>query len=468
MIQKSFNHLDQAILDELKAICGEGRVLSYGSNLEKYSRDESNQESAEPDVVVFPEAASEVSRILELANKTGVPVTPRGTGTGVTGGAVPCLGGIVMAMERMNKILDIDVDNLMAVVEAGVITDDLKRKVEEKGLFYPPDPSSMDMCTIGGNLAECAGGAMAVKYGVTKDYVCGLEVVYPDGTCEKLGGKIVKNVAGYDLIQLLIGSEGTLGVITQVTLKLIPKPKYSATLLVAFNSTDTSACVVSEILKQKIVPAAMELLDERCICAVEKYLNCTFPYSKAKVLVLIRLMEHHESVISSMIQDIKKVCKQFQPQYIKEAFSSKEEDVLWKVRRSVRPALKALSPDKISEDIVVPRREISRAIKAIEALAKKHQMEIFCYGHAGDGNLHVQVLRIKEDEDTWRQKTPNVIKDIFRIAIDLGGTITAEHGIGLAKRSYLSMALGKKTLEIMKNIKEAFDPNGILNPGKIF
>jgi len=269
MIQKTFNHLNQAILDELISICSEERVLSYGPSLSKYSRDESNQRGRDPEVVVFPEAAAEVSRILKLANNTGIPVTPRGTGTGVTGGAVPS-GGIVMAMERMNKILDIDVDNLMAVVEAGAITDDLKRKAEEKGLFYPPDPSSMDICTIGGNLAECAGGAMAVKYGVTKDYVCGLEVVYPDGTCESLGGKIVKNVAGYDLIQLLVGSEGTLGVITQVTLKLIPKPKYSATLLVAFNSTGTSACVVSEILKQKIVPAAVELLDERCIYAVRK------------------------------------------------------------------------------------------------------------------------------------------------------------------------------------------------------
>lgn len=467
-----FRTIDESLIQALKNVCTSGSVSDASDILAKYSTDETTQntqgKSARPDLVVCPRTRDEVSEILKICQVEKIPVTPRGAGTGVTGGALAIHGGIVLSCEYLNRILEIDCDNLMITVEPGVITEDLRNAVAEKGLFYPPDPSSMHTCSIGGNLAEGAGGPNAVKYGVTKDYVCGLEVVYPDGSIGRLGGKFVKNVTGYDLVSLLIGSEGTLGIFTQIILRLLPLPQYSRSLLMSFMTHDQASKAVSSIIRSKIIPAAIEFLDIQCIRAVEQYLNERFRLSQGQAFLLVRLDGYHEEILHAEMTCIKNIVKEYGAKDVLCAATEEEQEHLWRFRRNIRPALKILSPEKISEDIVVPRSRIPECISRVNALSAKYKMNIFCYGHAGDGNVHVQILKRSISDEQWQNITPDVIKEVFQIALDLGGTITAEHGIGTTKKDYLSMALDAKTIAVMKSIKQQLDPNNILNPGKIF
>ena len=456
--------LSARILEELLSIVGPENVATEKQDLLCYSYDATQMEFI-PDAVVYPADSEEVSRILRLANSERIPVFPRGAGSGFTGGSLPRGGGIVLVTTRMDKILRIDADNLIAEVEPGVVTEDFQIAVEKIGLFYPPDPASLKFSTLGGNVAECAGGPRAVKYGVTKDYVMGLELVLPTSEIIRTGGETVKGVVGYDLTKLVCGSEGTLGVITKIIFRLLPLPEAKKTILAIFDSIDGAAYAVSAIIKAKVIPTTLEFMDHATLQCVDRRFNLGLPEEGKAVLIIEvdgdkELIEKQAGLIHGLITPFGLV--QFRV-----ARDAAESEQLWKVRRLVSPSLRDINPTKYNEDIVVPRSKVPDIIHHIENIRKRYDIPILNFGHAGDGNIHVNVM-IDREIPGMDEKAHEAIREIFHATIDLGGTMSGEHGIGLSKAPYITMELSTDQINAMRAIKKALDPNNILNPGKIF
>ncbi|MCL1980185.1 MAG: FAD-binding protein, partial [Proteobacteria bacterium] len=386
-------------------------------------------------------------------------------GSGFTGGSLPVRGGIVLVLTRMNRILEIDADNLIAIVEPGVVTSRLQKEVERQGLFYPPDPASKDFSTLGGNVAECAGGPRCVKYGVTRDYVLGLTVVTPTGSVIRTGGRTMKNVVGYDLTRLFVGSEGTLGIVTQIILRLLPKPAARTTMLVAFATIDGAAQAVSAIIRGKIIPTALEFMDGSAIDCVRRATSLDLPLECRAVLIIE--VDGDRALLADQARKILDIIRPLGVLETRTAETAEDSEAIWKVRRSVSPSLRAVNPHKFNEDIVVPRSRVPAMIRALEDISARYGVPIVNFGHAGDGNIHVNVMVDLKQEgmaDTVRR----ALDEIFRTTVKLGGSVSGEHGIGTAKAPYIAMELDEPTLAAMRAVKQALDPNNIMNPGKIF
>jgi glycolate oxidase len=418
-----------------------------------------------PDAVLFPKNTQEISAILRLANEKGFFVIPRGSGSGMTGGSLAVNGGVIIVMSRFNRILEIDMDNLIAHVEPGVLTGHLHKAVEEKGLFYPPDPSSSEFSTLGGNLAECAGGPRAVKYGVTRDYVLGLEAVLPTGELIHTGVQTAKGVVGYDLTRLLIGSEGTLGIITRMTLKLLPLPEAVRAMTAVFDTLEAAAVTVSNLIRTGIIPRTIEFMDNASIRCVERYLKIDLPVD-AGALLLIEV-DGKVDEANMLIKQLETLCMTQGAKRVRVAETKEEVASLWKARKAISPALFQYGPDKINEDIVVPRSKIPLMVRKINALKKETGLTMVSFGHAGDGNIHFNIMLDKKNTAELK-KAENAIEDLFDYTLELGGTISGEHGVGITKAPYMAKEIGPVERGLMKKIKTVFDPKGILNPGKIF
>jgi glycolate oxidase len=460
--------IDGRILDALRGIAGPENVLIGADEREPYTHDEEPGLQAWPAAVVRAGTTAEVGRILALASRESIFVTCRGGGTGLSGGAVPVRGGIVLSLERMNRIIEIDRENLMAVVEPGVITGDLHRAVEAEGLFYPPDPASLDTCTIGGNLATGAGGPRAVKYGTTRDYVCGLEAVLPSGDVIACGGKLVKNSTGYNLAQLLVGSEGTLAVITGVTLRLLPLPAARIDLLVPFPDLDSAARTVSDIIRERLVPTTIEFMDRESILACERLMEKELPFHDAAAHLLIQLDGESREAAEADGARVGALCEQNGAPDVLVAQDRPARDRLWEARRLLLEAVKNESAVIHMEDLVVPRAAIPALVRGVRELSARHGVRCIAYGHAGDGNVHVNMLKAQLSDAQWAAAVPALESDLFELALSLGGMISGEHGIGFTRRDHLERTLGPEQVRLMERIRAAFDPNGILNPGKIF
>ncbi len=455
----------------LKKIVGERYVvLGDADKLEPYSHDEVAEEAYAhmPEALVRPGSAEEIAAVIKLANREKIPVTPRGAGSGLSGGAVPVCGGIVLLLDRMNRILEIDPANMMITVEPGVVTNEINQVLKESGLFFAGYPMSLETCFIGGNVAENAGGGKAVKYGVTARYVTGLEVVTPTGEIVRLGGKLVKDVTGYNLIGLMVGSEGTLGIFTKIILKLLPLPKANVDLLVLFKTAEAAIAAVSKILAAA-TPTAIEFMDESSFRTSCEYLHETIPYHEAGAMLLISVDGMDPAGVESVYEETGEVCLAAGAIEVYVADNHTTSERIWKVRRNIAEAFKVFSPHQSIEDIVVPTANIARMVSALQELSRKWDCPIPCYGHAGDGNLHATpVMNPAWSLAEWHEKTPLILKDIYTMARDLGGTISGEHGIGHKRKAYMPLVVRKEYLDMMRAIKRALDPNNILNPGKIF
>lgn len=450
-------------LAELKKIIAPGSLLTGPADLEEYATDSTKMRFM-PDAVAFPSTGEEIAQIFRLANREYFPIIPRGGGSGKSGGALPVKGGLVLAMDRFNRILHIDTENLIARVEPFVITEVFQQEVEKLGLFYPPDPASADVSTIGGNVAECAGGLRGLKYGVTGDYVLGLTVVLPTGEIIKTGVETMKGVAGYDLTSLIVGSEGTLAVITSITLKLLPRPEAKKTMIVFFRGIETAARTVSNIIRGKVIPATLEFLDRMSIECVRSHIK--FPIPDVTEAILLIEVDGSEMVVEDDAKQVRKICMSSGATEFRLADSKDEVEELWEARRKVSDSMLDLKPGKISEDVVVPRNRIPDLIRFLEELSKKYSLPIPAYGHAGDGNLHVNILLDNTPDEKKRGEM--VVRELLQRVIDLGGTITGEHGIGITKAMFMDMEFSPPAIRLMKQIKGVFDPNNVLNPGKIF
>ncbi|WP_249436100.1 FAD-linked oxidase C-terminal domain-containing protein [Paenibacillus sp. Marseille-Q4541] len=418
-----------------------------------------------PDAVMNPQNTEQISAILKIANAHQIPIIPRGSGTNLAGGTIPIEGGIVLNMNRFNEIYEIDEQNLTATLGPGVITADLHEAVEAVGLFYPPDPGSMRISTIGGNMAQCAGGMRGLKYGVTKDYIMGLEYVLPSGEILRSGGKNVKDVAGYDMTRLLVGSEGTLAVITEITVKLVPLPETKRTLVAYYNNLVDAARTVEKIIAAKVIPATMEFLDQGTMQVVDDYAKLGLPL-EMKSMLLIEQDGEEEAVVRD-IQRIAEIARQQGAERVEIASTLAEGAKLMAARRAALSALSRSKPTTIMEDATVPRSRLAEMVETVERVAEKYHLWICTFGHAGDGNLHPTCMTDERDQEEM-QRVEQAFDEIFRSAIELGGTITGEHGVGLAKMNYLHLKVGAGGIELMKQIKAAFDPNHIMNPGKMF
>ena len=450
-------------------IIGNENVLIDKESLFNYSHDETEDLSFLPEVVLKPSSAQEISSILKYCNEKIIPVTPRAAGTGLSGGALPVMGGVLLSIERLNKIIEIDERNLQVVTEPAVITQDLQETVAAKGLFYPPDPSSRGSCFIGGNVSENAGGSKAVKYGVTKDYVLNLEVVLPNGEIVWTGANVLKNSTGYNLTQLMIGSEGTLGVITKIVLKLIPFPKFNLLMLVPFFSAEKACEAVSAIFRAGITPSALEFMERDAIDWTLRFVdNVNLPVKEEiQAHLLIEVDGNNMDVLMSDCEIISAVVMQYECDEILFAENEKQKEYLWRLRRRVGEAVKSHSIYK-EEDTVVPRAELPKLLKGVKEIGKKYGFKSVCYGHAGDGNLHVNILKEDMSDEAWNNELTKAIREIFQLTVSLGGTLSGEHGIGFVQKGYMDIAFNQQLIDIQKQIKSVFDPKGILNPGKIF
>lgn len=457
------NHIEQ-----FKQIIGAKNVFTDEENLEKYSRDATEKLQFFPNVILKPRTAEEISEILKICNKDLIPVTPRGGGTGLSGGALAWKGGVLVSTERMNSIIEIDERNLQVTTEPGVITEVLQNAVKEKDLFYPPDPASKGSCFIGGNIAENSGGPKAVKYGVVKDYVLNLEVVLPTGEIIWTGANVLKNVTGYNLTQLFVGSEGTLGIVTKIVLKLIPLPRFDLVMLATFISLDKACEAVTGIFRAGFNPSGLELMDIDSVKLAAAKTQTILPTTNdLEAHLIIEVDGNNEEVLMQEMEQILQLLENFDAKDILFANDFKQKEELWKLRRRVAEIVKA-DGYTIEEDTVVPRAELAKLINGIKKLGNQHNFTAVCYGHAGDGNLHV---RIKKEgiENSWQnEKMKSVLRKLFELVKGLGGTITAEHGVGLIQKDFLEIVYTQKHIQLLKEIKKVFDPNNILNPGKIF
>ena len=422
--------------------------------------------SHRPNAVVSPLTAEEVAAVVRVAQRMGMAVVPRGGGTGLAGGSVPSEGGIVINTTMMNRILELDGPNMVAVVQPGVINAELQAEVEKRGLFYPPDPQSLRQCTIGGNVATTAGGPRCLKYGTTKDYVLGLQVVLADGRIIRTGGKMIKVQTGYNLTQLFVGSEGTLGVITEVTLRLIPKPRHKGTIMAVFNRLDDAAETVNRILLAGILPLALEMMDNDCIRSVEAYKPFGLPLD-AETVLLIDQDGNDSRVVLNELDEIARLALEGGAVEVRRAGTPAESEALWQARRAVSPAISRLRPNKLGEDISVPRAAIPAMVRKVKEIAERNRLPIPLFGHIGDGNLHPNILCDLKDQGEM-ERVQAAAREIFEAAIDLGGTLSGEHGIGTLKREFLHRSLDAAQIEIMSRIKWALDPDNRLNPGKVF
>ncbi|MFH1675811.1 MAG: FAD-linked oxidase C-terminal domain-containing protein [bacterium] len=462
-----FNRLTDSHVDSLRAIVGEKFVLTDDESLKIASCDETEDLCFTPDIVVRPGSANEISEILKLASREKIPVTPRGGGTGLSGGALPVYGGIVLLMDRFDKILEIDSENFFAVVEAGVITQNFRDEVEKVGLFYPPDPASRGSCFIGGNIAENSGGPRAMKYGVTKDWVYGLEVVLPNGDIIDTGGKLIKNVAGYNLSQIFVGSEGTLGIVTKATMRLIAKPKFSSLLLCAFDDPFIACSTVVKMRISGIAPSACEFLERDALEMAGQHLEKKIPNVESAAQLLIEIDGNDEDRLSEEVERAGAICHESGSTDILIADTGAKVTELWEIRTAVGEAVKAHSVYK-EEDTVVPPARLPDLYVGVKKICAVHGVRSVCYGHAGDGNLHVNLLKDMLSDSEWKEKLPPAIEEIFAHCVSLGGTISGEHGIGWSQKPWLHLALSEAEFNLMRAIKKALDPNGILNPGKVF
>jgi glycolate oxidase len=448
---------------KLRDALGADHVLDNAAALVPYSADALGIGAA-PDLVITPGSVQEVAQVARLCNEHRVPLVVRGAGTGYTGGAVPTAGGVVLSMERLNRILEIDETNLLAIVEPNVITGELQRAVERVGLFYPPDPASLEMSSIGGNVAECAGGPRAFKYGTTKRYVLALEAVLPTGEIIETGSKAVKNVVGYDLTQLLVGSEGTLAIITKITLRLVPKPPARATLTASFPHVQGAVDAVTALLQRRVVPAAIELIDADSLRAAEAFAGR--PIAAGDALLIVEC-DGTPAAVEEEIGRVDEACRDVGALEVRRAASEAEREALWTVRRQVSLALRATGLLKINHDVVVPRGRVPELFAVVEELRSRFQLRIASFGHAGDGNIHVNLM-IEKSDTAARARAKEAEWLLFERVVGLEGSISGEHGIGFAKAPYLSLELSTDEIALMKRLKAAFDPNNILNPGKIF
>ena len=462
-----YNKVTPEIIEKLRQIAGAENVFTDDESLENHSEDETEDLSFPPEVVVKPANSSEISEIFKLANSYKIPVTPRGGGTGLSGGALAIYGGICLSMARLNRIIEIDEKNFQAIVEPGVITQVFQEEVEKLGLFYPPDPASRGSCFLGGNLAECSGGPRAVKYGVTKDYVLGIEAVLPTGEIINAGGRVLKNVTGYNLTQLIVGSEGTLAVITKIIFRLIPLPRHKKVILAAFSTLGDGTDAVARIFQKGITPSAIEFMEKAAVRAAEERQNKKFPNSEAEAQLFIEVDGNYPEQLDKDIELIAEVIEEFNPLDVVLAEDEQKVQDVWSLRRGIGEAVKSISPYK-EEDTVVPRANMTKLIKGVKEISAKYGITTICYGHAGDGNIHVNILKDKLDNETWEKNLDSAIREIFQLTVSLEGMISGEHGIGYSQKSYLPIALSEAELNLMKNINQTFDPNNILNPGKIF
>ncbi len=463
------NAITPQLLEQFKIILGADFVFTDTDSIEKYGKDETEQLHYAPQVVVKPRHANEIAQLLKICNEHLIPVTPRGAGTGLTGGALPHLGGLVISMERFNSILEIDEQNLQVTTEPGVITEVLQNAVKEKGLFYPPDPASKGSCFIGGNIAENSGGPKAVKYGVVKDYVLNLEVVLPTGEIIWTGSNVLKNATGYNITQLIVGSEGTLGIVTKIVLKLIPHPKFDLLMLAPFNSLEKASEAVSAIFRAGITPSAMELMEIDAITLASKMLDSTaIPITENLAAhLIIEVDGNNMEVLMSEMEAIAEVLSQYEAGELFFADDAQQKNELWKIRRRANEA--AVSAGyTIEEDTVVPRAALPQLIKGVKELGVKNGFKVVCYGHAGDGNLHIRINHPSIKKSYGSEEMNAILTQLFILVKGLGGTISGEHGIGLIQKSYMPVLFDEVSLEIMRGIKKTFDPNQILNPGKIF
>lgn len=464
-----FQKITPATTESLKNIVGKEYVFTDEESLKYYGHDETEDLCFLPQVVVKPRTAEEIASILKICNQEHIPLTPRGAGTGLSGGALPVHGGIILSMERFNRILNIDERNLQATVEPGVINQVFQEAVMEKGLFYPPDPASRGSCFLGGNVAERAGGPKAVKYGVTKDYVLNLEVVLPTGEIIWTGANVLKNSTGYNLTQLITGSEGTLGIITKIVFRLIPLPKHNLLMLAPFFSAIKACEAVSAIFRAGITPSALEFLERDAIDWAIKYIDGISIKVKDEIQahLIIEVDGNDTDVLMKECEKIMDILQQFECDEILFADTREQKNALWKMRRSVAEAVKTHSVYK-EEDTVVPRAELPALLAGVKNIGKKYGFQSVCYGHAGDGNLHVNIIKNNMSDEQWKNILPQGIREIFQLCVKLGGTISGEHGIGWVQKEYMDIAFTEKSVNIQKQIKSVFDPNGILNPGKIW
>lgn len=466
--------LNEEIIKKLTSIVGEENLFTDEDRLAEYGHDKTEDLVFLPDVVLRPGTTQEVSEILKICNQHKISVTPRGAGTGLAGGALPVQKGVILSMERFNKILNIDELNLQATVEPGVITEVFQNTVKGKGLFYPPDPASKGSCFLGGNLANNSGGPKAVKYGVTRDYVLNMEVVLPTGEIIWTGANVMKNSTGYNLTQLMCGSEGTLGVITKIVFKLRGYPQKNVLLLIPFTTNEEACKAVAAIFIEGITPSGMEFFEReagvKTIEYCEKVLNSPvttqLPENMGAYL-LCELDGNDEDVLMKDAERVMAVVERFEIGEVLFADSTLQKEELWKVRKNISPAVNWKTVTK-SDDVVVPRSQLPKLITGIKEIGKQYDFNTVCFGHLGDGNLHVNFLREEISDHDWETKVPEGIGEVFKLVVSLGGTLSGEHGVGITKRPYMSIAMDEVNLNLMRGIKKVFDPNSILNPGKIF
>jgi glycolate oxidase len=466
--------LSHELIDQFRAIVGEQFIIVDEEQRTEYGHDKTEDYLFLPDLVIKPGTPEEVSAILKVCNQYKVPVTPRGAGTGLAGGAIPVRKGVVISMERFNKILEIDELNLQATVEPGVITEVFQNAVKAKGLFYPPDPASKGSCFLGGNLANNSGGPKAVKYGVTRDYVINMQVVLPTGEIIWTAANVLKNSTGYNLTQLMCGSEGTLGIITKIVFKLRGFPQKNVLLFIPFVTNEEACKAIAAIFVEGITPSGMEFFEREAAIKTyeycEKVLNSpvtTKLVDGMDAYLLCELDGNDEEVLMRDAERVMNVVEKFQSGEVLFAESSAQKEELWKVRKNISPAVNWYTLTK-SDDVVVPRNKLPKLIQGIKAIGKQFGFNTVCFGHLGDGNLHVNILKEDISEHDWETKIPEGIGEIFKLTVSLGGTLSGEHGIGIAKRPYMPIAMSEVNLNLMRGIKKVFDPNGILNPGKIF
>lgn len=464
----NFNKLTPEIIEELKAILPEERLFFQKESLQKYSHDETEDLSFYPEAAALPESAEEVSALVKLCNNHRIPITPRGAGTGLSGAALPVFGGLVISMERMNKLIKIDERNLQVYVEPGLITEELIDAVAEQGLLYPVDPASKGSCFIGGNISHGSGGPQVVKYGTIREYVLNLQVVLPTGEIIWTGANTRKFASGYNLTQLMIGSEGTLGIVTQAVLKLIPKPQQDMLLMASFPSNESACEAVSAIFRAGQTPSAVEFMERKGVEWVIEHDNMTYDLQdNVAAFLLIQVDGNSQDELFNQCEVINEVLEANGCFDVLLADTAGQKEALWNLRRTMAVSVKSNAVYK-EEDTVVPRAELPQLIKGIKEIGNRYGFESVCYGHAGDGNLHVNIIKTSMSDEDWKNKLPAGIEEIFKLTVALGGTLSGEHGIGYVQKNYMPIMFSEVHLSIMRGIKKVFDPNNIMNPGKVF